>query len=274
MELCNIYKLAGGLNIEGGFPCMDLHKTNPSGAWVNLVLVLDRPLVDKILFDDIFENNTYPFLENAIDNLNEHNFLAAYIMIIGFYIKNGPKIFGCENRTFKIVVHIHQDKKSMPLVEYLKYLIDTMVNYLNIATQNIEIVYQTDDKTYVNSEHNYYDTDLLISLSQCAGLDPKLEPGALIIPDYFVPYDIDLSTIELYKKYKTENDLPTRLDDIIKSDYNKFAVNFINSIWTSPNKIKKFCASEFVTSDFNFTNLLQVNKLWNPTNDQEIVRIE
>lgn len=84
MELHNMHTIVSmeGLNIEGGFPQRDLIKTNPNGRWVNIIFVLDRPLIDNITFDEILSNNKYPLLESAIDNLNEHHFLAAYLMVM------------------------------------------------------------------------------------------------------------------------------------------------------------------------------------------------
>lgn len=58
-----LYKFAGGLNIEGGHPQFHLSKCNPTKRpkWINLVLVLDRPLIDHIVFDDLFANNRFRY---------------------------------------------------------------------------------------------------------------------------------------------------------------------------------------------------------------------
>src|SRR6185312_16480063 len=89
LKVSEIYQLGGGLNIEGGYPLRDLKKKS---IWANIVVVLDRPLIDNIIFDDILANNKYPLLENALDDLNEHQFMAAYLLILAYYIENGRRL--------------------------------------------------------------------------------------------------------------------------------------------------------------------------------------
>ena len=276
MELGNIHQFAGGLNIEGGYPCRDLHKTNSYGKWINCILVLDRPFVDKITFDEIFNNNKYPLLENAVECLNENHFLATYLMIIGYYLDNGHKLFNKNNNEkLFITIHIHQDKASKPLVDILKNYVDLMIDddNINLRNKNLSLEYLTDDKTYVCSEHNYRNTDLLISLSQCAGLDPKFEPGTLFVPIKFIPYHIDTKCINISDAYETENQLDIDLCNILASGYNTLSVDFINNNYLSSNPAKKHLAKILTASDFNYTNILQVDKLWNPVDVKELVMI-
>lgn len=100
MNITELHKIAGGLNIEGGFPAIDLTQAAPQKKWVNLVLILDRPLIDHIIFDDIIKNNKYPLLESAILEINEHQMLATYLMVINYYVASIDK-------PAKITVHIH-----------------------------------------------------------------------------------------------------------------------------------------------------------------------
>lgn len=278
-----------GLNIEGGFPQQDLLKTNPNGKWVNIILVLDRPLIDNITFDEILSNNKYSLLESAVNNLNEHHFLAAYLMVIGYYIENGRLIFGIDiQKEFKIVIHIHQDKTCQPLIDLLRKYIDHMCKSLCLCMDKIFISYGSDCSTYIDEVHNYGDTNLLISLSQCAGLIPKLEPGSLIIPLKFVPCDILNKKVKLSKCYYVHNELFDidwlnrddknafwRLDDILASKFNKFAVNFVNDNYRSENMAKsEHRALEFTRKDFNLGRIAQVDRLWNPINGNELVYID
>ena len=280
MELKNLHELAGGLNIEGGLPAIDLLKTNPNGKWVNLILVLDRPLIDKVIFDDIFTNNPYPLLESAIDNLNENHFLAAYLMIIGYYLENGRRLFKIDNnKTFKISIHIHQEEKSMALVELLDSYIKrlwfdqekhTSKKYIDISNSVFE--FRTDTKNYINSRHNYDDSDLLISLSQCAGLDPNFEPGTLLMPHTFIPYDIDEKIIRTKDSYTVQNILSEHLDDVL--EYQQISIDFINQNHKSSNPLKKHKSERFDINSFHLTNILQVNKLWNPIDGNEMVGVD
>lgn len=273
MEISKLYKIAAGLNIEGGFPFIDLYRDYKKCIWANLILVLDRPLIDKIIFDDLFANNKYPLLESAIDNLNEHNFLAAYLMIICYYFDNGRKILNKkENDVLYITVHIHQDITAMPLINLLDEYLDKLTKICNIDVSNSKINYETDNKTYINSSHRY-STDILISLGQCAGLHPDLEPGVMIIADEFIPYHINTNTVNLFESYFVENSLVKDFDLIYKSKYNKSAVEFINNNYISANPNKHNDKAYLNWYDFHYEKILQVNKLWNPTNDKELVTV-
>lgn len=294
----DIYVLGGGLNIEGGFPLRDLKKTHTSNPrWVNHVVVLDRPLVDNIVFDDLLANNKFPLLENALEDLNEHQFLAVYLMIIAYYIDNGRKFIKLlPDEKLKITIYVHQDVTCLPLINIIKTQMDDMIKFYKFDMTNIEFdfrsdigtyqmndmmaIYQMDNKTntekYIKSKRNYEGTHILISLSQCAGLDPNLPAGAMIIPTEFIPYDIDSSTIFLHQKYMVDNDLTSELDNILKSDYHKYAVDYINNKYLSFNPLKnnRHMATELSKKDFVATPILQVNKLWNPKNPEEIVYIK
>lgn len=276
----DIYTLGGGLNIEGGFPYHDLLKTSTrkTKLWVNTVVVLDRPLVDKVIFDEVLEKftkNDYPFLENAIDELNEPRFLSFFMALLGYYVANGRQLVGLkESEQLNIVIQFHQDETCERLVEFIDEELTELCSKFGIDIHNLLIESRTDKHTYVESEHKFENTDILISLSQCAGLDPALEAGAIIIPNEFVPYDIDTKTINISKTYKVENDLVDRLDDILKSQYLKYAIESFNVGYVSANKLKKHQAGSFTKDSFSFTKILQVNKLWNPKDENEKVEIK
>lgn len=275
MEVTKIYQLAGGLNIEGGFPGQILKTTNGNGLWINLILVLDRPLIDNILFDEIFLNNKYPLLENAISEINEHNFLAIYLMIICYYIENGRQIIKKNiNDTLTLTIHIHQDVIALALINIINTYLDIMITKLNINITNVKINYKTDIGTFVNTTHEYNDTDILISLSQCAGLDPRFKAGTLLIPNQFIPYDIDNQSINLTQKYKVDNNLLTNLKEIISSRFYDASINLINNhyISSNPQKINDKC-QKISMHNFHITDILQVDKLWNPKNINEMINI-
>lgn len=273
MEISKLYKVAAGLNIEGGFPFIDLFRDNKKSIWANLILVLDRPLIDKVVFDEIFANNKYPLLESAIDNLNEHNFLATYLMIICYYMDNGRKMLNKkETEILYITIHIHQDITAMPLIKLLDEYLDRLTKMYNIDISNTKIDYQTDNKTYANTRHKY-STDILISFSQCAGLHPKLQPGAMIVANEFIPYNIDTSTVNVFESYIVENSLIKDLDLMLNSKYCDYAVEFINTNYVSANLNKGNDKANLNWFDFHYKKILQVDKLWNPTNDNELVSV-
>lgn len=290
MKISHIYKIAPGLNIEGGSPGIILKKNNAKKRWVNLVLVLDRPLIDNIIFDDIVKNNKFPLLENAIPEINEHQFLASYLMIIMYYATNGKKILQKnEDEILKITIHIHQDITCLPLIylimDHLVIMLENIYGVNTFELNEIEkkinidciqtiIDFRTDTGTFITTNHTYDETDILISLSQCAGLDPIFKPGALITPNIFIPYDIDSSKIITKNKYHSENSLLFDLVDILKSPHHRNAIKQVNEKYISSNPEKNnFRASKFIFDDFHLENIFQVNKLWNPQNPDEEINI-
>lgn len=250
----DLYKIAGGLNIEGGFPARDAGSSTP---WVNLVLVLDRPLVDNVIFDDLIgdvRKKKYPLLENGVLELDEPKFLTAYLAIMAYYMQKHKHI----------VVHIHQFPEFSGLVNLIKEFAKDINAMYNLSC---EVQVRTDHPFYEKQE---YKTDMLLSFSQCAGLDPKLEAGALIIPTTFVPFDC--KTVFPSKKYKAENVLVRDLADILKSEYHDFAVAQMKS-YTSDNMDKKQKPRVLTLADFHTTKILQVAGIWNPTNCDELVGV-
>ena len=277
MRSDELYEIAAGLNIEGGYPQQILVKSNPNRKtiWVNTILILDRPLVDNVLFDELFANNRYKLLESAIDVINEHNFLASYLMMILYYIHNGQTLVNKTNEEqLNIVVHFHQDKKCQPLVQLLDSFLNEAIKLSQISTNNVKLSYQTDNRTFATTVPNYHNTDILMSFSQCAGLDPNLLPGTILIPNKFIPYSITEQKIYLTHSYDVPNDLNLRLTDIVASQFNKMAVDFVNSRYKSENRFKlSDYANYFSETNFLKSDILQVNDLWNPIDPAEEVEV-
>ena len=256
-----LYSLAKGLDIEGGWPAQDLN----NGKWINLVIVLDRPLIDHDLFDDIFANNKYPLLENAIEQLDESRMLVAYLTIIGYYIYNGRNMVGISTSdTLRITVHIHQDVTCQPLIDLLRSYVDDL-----FSMESVTIDYCCDQKWY---KRRTYQTDILISLSQCAGLS-ELEPGTLLVPDTFIPYDIKNRAVHITRQYFVNNDLIGKIKDILNSKYHELSMKYIQQHYISANKKKQHKARLLIEEDFHQTAMLQVAELWNPKNPEEEIHI-
>ncbi|CAH6421692.1 Hypothetical protein KVN_LOCUS422, partial [uncultured virus] len=257
-------------------------KANLRKLWVNIVLVLDRPLIDNITFDELVANNEYPLLENSINDLNEHKLFMVYLTIMVFYIENGKQILGfTEEEKLKITIHVHQDKKCERFIEllitHLIKFIEFVGNELIINNPTIELEFKTDDVDYLQTPNsNYKDTNILISLSQCAGLDPSLQSGSIILPNQFIRYNVLSKKIRLGKdSYTVENDVVNRIDEIIESSLNSRSLEYINDYYKSynPSKNINHKAEILVRNDFNFTKILQVEKLWNPIDKNEDIHI-
>jgi len=159
-------------------------------------------------------------------------------------------------------------------VKIIKKHVDDLVIQFGFGT--VPINYLTDDLHYQNVQNtkiDYSNTDILISLSQCAGLDADIPAGILMIPADFVPYDIDNKTIELSSKYEVDNDLIDSFLDIMESVYKEYAIEYINKNYKSANLNKKNILAGIVPYDFYCGTILQVNKLWNPTDKTEMLKI-
>src|SRR5439155_148519 len=187
-------------------------------------------------FDDIMANNIYPLLENALDDLNEHQIMAVYLMIVTYYIENGRSLMGyLPNDHLRITVHIHQDTQCQPIITYIDHYIKDWIKDFDFDMKNISIDYMTDQGNYLLTNVNYGDTDILVSLSQCAGLDPELPVGGIIIPEEFIPYNIDSRTIKISEMYTVKNDLQFHLGHLLDSPQHMNAVYYINRHYKSYN---------------------------------------
>jgi hypothetical protein len=276
IKIKDLNKYAGGLNIEGGFPYRDLTKNQQTNKlWVNLILVLDRPIIDNITFDEILKNNKYPLLENFFKDINEHNFIALFTGVILYYAYCGSKLVNKDK--FKITVHVHQDVTCIPLVKILEYYLNNSMFYFKINKDNIAIDWRTDHPTYVNSktDKNYDDTDILISLSQCAGLEPSYKPGDILIPDSFIPYNIYSNTVDNSKKYQVPNHINKSLNTILCSTLLEHVIMSVNANYMSYNKGKENHQADIdvIKKNIYTSNILHVDDLWNPLNGDELVTI-
>lgn len=272
MQLDQIYNLASGLNIEGGRPYHDLIKHSPDAKWINLVLVLDTPLTDNINFNDIFSNNKYPLLENAIQKINEHQLLSIYLAIISYYFDNAKNIFPFQEK-IKIMIHLHQFPSCQPLIEIISQYLKMVTIDLSIEMTNIFYDFITDTPTYQETLPDYEKVDILISLSQCAGLDENIPAGELIIPHIFIPYNITEKKIYSSKKYTASNILEQDILQIVNSKYFETSCRIINQNYKSANESKRDHLASIENINFHYKPLLQVQELWNPDNKKEIIEI-
>lgn len=267
--------IADCLNIEGGRPEKHMRaQCKGKFLWVNCSLDLDRPAVDGVNFTAVLNDpRGFPLLENVFDNLNEHHCLAAFLMIIQYYIVHAHQLLEKEdyNENVKITIHLHQDPSRYEWCEIIqKYLSTTE------RPKYIIIEYLTDKlPTYFTEENSdYRETDILISLSQDAGLTPKYMPGTLHIFNTFIPFDAKTNIIYKKDEYTVNNDLFVRLDNILQSKYNQLAVSYVNENFKSHNPCKvNDKAHIFTRSDFIESICLEVKGIWEPENKHQEILI-
>jgi hypothetical protein len=272
-----IHVYGAGLNIEGGYPYLrmlvDHNWKNHNLIWANIILVLDRPLIDNVVFDEILNDDRYPLLENRIEEINEHHFMSAFLMIMQYYVENCHSLLGRdEKKSVKITVHLHQDVKRIELLDILDRHLEMLIK----VPHTVALDYITDTPTYVQTKTDYSSTDILLSFSQCAGLDPRYQAGDLLVADTFIQYSIDDSTINTRNEYKVPNHLISNLDKIVQSPYNQMSVDHVNSNYISHNlnRHDRGDKAHYLTrDDFHHVKMLHVDKLWNPKDKNESVNI-
>jgi len=199
---------------------------------------------------------------------------SVYLMVIGYYLEHGRNRLKLQsNDIFNIIIHVHQDIHSQRLISILDSQLNDLIKHFKMNRDLFNIIYRTDNGWYKCDHFDYSNTHLLVSLSQCAGLDQELEPGAIITPDHFIPYDIDSNTINISQEYSVNNDIINCLANILKSNYHLYAIKYINQHYKSSNLSKngKHFSIYLTENNFNIKKILQVNKLWNPKNKNELV---
>ncbi len=307
-------KIAGGLNIEGPNPYKTFQKTNRNGIYVNVIVNLDRPLIDNVVFDEIYKlkaKHNYPLLENAILDLNENKFLTAYLSVSLYYIHYAYTVL--KKPKNKITIHFHQDKNCVELIKIFDKLLKELRNICYLNNEHfkehkitVEIEYRNDNNRHnvidpdkydektdiktdqkipetrdfhqllnVNPNYNYGDTDILISLSQCAGLNSKHETGAIFVPYKFIQYDISKKTIYASKPEYIFNNLYDHnvLNKFGTGPFLHIVANYVNSVYKSANIDKKHKCPLLSSSDFIRTPILQVTELWNPVDRSELITV-
>ncbi len=174
-----------------------------------------------------------------------------------------------------ITIHVHQDRNCQPLIDLITDMVTDIFAKNPSLQKQIRISYRSDDPSYADAktDKNYEGTHILLSLSQCAGLDSQYATGSLLLASKFVPYDIENREIQVHSEYEVENDLMNRIADIVQSPWNMEAVKYIENTYRSANQMKSVRDSPrlMTNDDFPQTRILQVDQLWNPADGNELV---
>lgn len=260
LSVNELYKIAPGLNIEGGNPGIDLGSDK---IWACLCLVLDRPLIDDISFDYVMNSmkeNAYPLLENTIDTINEKHMIAQMILVALYYIELAVE------KCYRVVVfHFHQDKIVHNLISIFDKYLHDLIKIIGINVGDVNIKYRTDNRIYLETDINNDGVDIVVSFSQCAGLDAKYVPGTMLVPNEFIPMNFVKKIIYCHDKYTCKNDLVDNYIDVASKVYQQNIVDYVNDNYMSASKYKHENMATIVASDdFVVTTLLQVSDLWVP----------
>jgi hypothetical protein len=183
--------LADGLNIEGGRPgklleLLQLSKDNKNGQpiWANAVMVLDTPLkVCEAPFSSWVSRARalgWDRLESLKEEINEKQMLAMILSWIHFYTVTRGK---------KLLVHIHQGKPHGEA--WIKWIKRGMQDGETLFTWKEKVSFVTDDPDFLGIDAEqlrdiYTKAEVVLSVSQCAGLDPVHAAGTWLLPEWFI----------------------------------------------------------------------------------------
>jgi hypothetical protein len=248
-----LYKLAGGITTTGytTYNCLQYDNYPNPAIWCNLCLTY--PYINIP-----FPHNKDIAIETTLDEINEHTMYTTYLLTVCYYIIYGRQLLNKNiNSSLKITIQVHQNMIGMNIINILNEYIADFTNIHHISLNNIIIGYRID----YNFVQYYTNTDILISLSTCIGLD--VPPNNFIIPTIFIPYNIRGKEIQWTKQQTIKNSLTDNLQNIIDSKYNQLCVDYINQQYKSQNINKiNHKAEKINKTNFYQTPLYLIDQVW------------
>lgn len=293
VPLDELYRYGDAFNIEAGQPSL---KLNDKQIWLNLVAVLDRPLVDEKTLEEITLNNPYELKESSIESYNEAKINLAVLSIVHHYLENGHELLKKPiSDDVVFTLQVHRGKSGKKQLVLFQKLISMALGDMEIQ-KNIEKAsypgffdswYIPEYKTklefrygYENPEEHFLDyyegTDILFSFGLAGGLNPGYPSGTLLLPQSFTPFDTDHNTVYLNKTYGAKNHLISKLESILENPKHGDLVSLINHTeqFLSPNPDKKHIKAVPISLyDFKEAKLFQVYKNYNPKDKKEHVTL-
>lgn len=277
--LKDLHTEADVFNIEGGRPRKNLAKNK---IWLNLAMVLDRPLLDGKTLDVITNENTYPLKEMSLEQYNETNVNLSLLLITNYYIENGRKLLKkSKTEPVNMVIQVHRDSSAPKMIAGISKLLTSCLNHsfsmsqdnsednlpiLTIPEKNMTICFRKSAKYW----GPYEDVDILFSVSLVGGLNPKLTAGSLTLPKEITPFDIITYQLRNIEKYSVENRLNKDLKAILAQPQKPYFEK-LNTQFKTPNVNKKEIARELTIADFHTVKLLQIDDKFYPKNKEEPV---
>lgn len=230
---------------------------------------------------EITENNLFPLKESSIAAYNEAMVHYAFLTTIHYYITHGQEI-SRKNRDgiTRIVVQIHRNTSGTNHLYTLEELMWTAFKELNpvklasagMAENTLFSYYYPGSKTLVEYRigyspqtlDNYDGQDIVISLSLASGFKSEWESGTLMLPERFIPFNLQTMTIYQSRVNRVSNHLIKVLPDILENQ--NFAIlQSVNTFYRSPNINKSSQKARILSAmDFHSATLLQADGTFNP----------
>lgn len=277
-----LYKVADGLNIEGGDVCRKY--LNEQQTWANICVILDRPFHDGIEWQALTNANSFPLKEASISDYNDAQVNYCYASIMGYYIKHCHEIAKkSKDECVKILMQVHRNTSGPSHVALLESLLTECfpdfslvkslhptskyeISFYFLPDLNVEIVFCYGVLAEnLGEENKYSDVDIVLSFSLVAGFHQEWKSGSFLLPDYFIPFPLSSVKVEMQNCYRIKNHLKTILSSLI-ADQDLFVLNVINSKFLSMNQNKQDLTATFLQQeDFKEATILQADRLFNPS---------
>jgi hypothetical protein len=287
LSLDQIHLVGDGLNIEGATIAQKYLKQNQ--IWANLCVVLDRPFLDGIEYDEIAKNNCYSLKEVSLLEYNEKQVNLAYVTTLYHYITKAHEIVKkVKHEEVKIIIKVHRSgPEQLDLLEKLltkcypelggkKLEADGFCKYelfiYNFPQHNVQAHFCFGNKPeFLGELGKYNDKDIVLSFSLVAGFNPKLKAGSLLIPSSWIP--LTLGNMELFvnKRYVVRNHLQESISEILMLQ-NERLLNAVNE-FSSENPQKKHIARKLALDDFKEATLVQADGMFNPSKHPKFLKV-
>ena len=275
VDVEQLHFYADGLNIEGGI--IPSEKLNPNQLWANLAIVLDRPIITGETLDVITEKNAYALKEASIIDYDEVKANTAYAAILHYYLQHGRRDLNKDkNKPVKLLVHIHRNRSARAHFQLIKQLLQPLIDSGQLVEQTpsadqLGIMYYRPTNSQLEVRKGFQgealeqnsDTDIVISLSMVAGLNPSYESGTLLIPTKFLPYKVETSELLLSNQYSEKNDLLRIMPEIKNSPF-KLVLNQITKTRSENTEKLEYQARPLKFQDFRVATILQADGYFYP----------
>lgn len=270
---------ADALNIEGGIiPSQELKKDQ---IWSNLAVVLDRPIVTKETLKEITAKNPFSLKEASILSFDEHKVNIAYAAILNYYLLQGRSILNkLSTDEVNIVFQIHRNSSAKKHLDLLLKILEPWLSSNQLVKQEADNQLPNHLATYYFKPTNstiefrkgfsrkdlssYENVDIVVSFSMVAGLQTSQDSGTLLIPQHFIPYEVDSSELHFSEKFSARNHLKEVLNEVL-SVQSDVLLEHVHTI-DSENPLKTKSGSLRLTeNDFYEATILQADGYFYPS---------
>lgn len=243
-----------GLNIEGVLPARQAR------VWANLVMVLDNPITGRGFdaLDVEQRGHGWPTLEATVPEIDETHQLTLYRAIVLYYLQ----------RYSQVGVHVHLFPHNS---SYFIRFLQTQLSEPQLARTS----FFTDTPMWSSTSVCYDGLDCVVSLSQCAGIDTRLEPGTYFAPRTSLPFDVHTGVIALNQAEVADNALCSDWEDIVATWDGVCAAPVRHNAKKVVPAPPRALALTDIHTDMHGKGMavLRVNDIWVPKSDRDILTL-